>query len=187
MKVLVMIGSRNHDGQTAKVANAYIEGLKDGDAAVEHVYLPEMKINRCLQCNKDGWGTCLSDGKCCQTDDFSSLVDKVRAADAVVFATPVYWGDLSESLKAFLDRLRRICTSKEEGRNGIRGKTAVGIAVAGGGGGGSLNCIENLQRTCDHMGINVVDMIPSRRQNLDLKIEVARLSGKWLALQRAQG
>lgn len=183
MKVLVLMGSRNREGQTARLANAYIDGLKDGDAAVEQVYLPELKLNRCNQCGKDGWGTCLTEGKCCQKDDFAGLVDKLRNADAVVFATPVYWSDLSESLKAFLDRLRRICTSKEEGRKGVRGKTAVGIAVAGGGGGGSPTCVENLQRTCDHIGLNVVDMIPARRQNLDLKIQVARAAGKWLGEQ----
>ncbi len=180
MRVIVIMGSRNPEGQTGQAAAAYIEGLKNGDATVEQVFLPKLEILRCRQCRDDGWGQCIEEGVCCQKDDFASVVDKIRAADAVVFATPVYYGDLSESLRALLDRLRRICIN-EKGRPGIYGKLATGICIAGGGGGGAPNCAESLQRVLHHINLDVVDVIPGRRQNLDLKKEVCRISGKWLA------
>jgi multimeric flavodoxin WrbA len=113
-------------------------------------------------------------------DDFASIVDKLKAADAVVFATPVYWSDLSESLKAFMDRLRRI-RWQENSRQITQGKRAVGICVAGGGGGGAPTCCVNLERTLGHMGFDLVDMIAARRQNLPMKLKVCEIAGKWLA------
>ena len=68
-----------------------------------------MTIERCRQCDDDGWGLCRREGRCIIEDDFAGLVDKIARADAVVFSTPVYFSDLSESMKAFLDRLRRTC------------------------------------------------------------------------------
>ena len=43
----------------------------------------------------------------CDDDDFDAVVAPIRGADNVLFATPVYFYDLSESLREFLDRLRR--------------------------------------------------------------------------------
>jgi len=102
----------------------------------------------------------------------------------VVFATPVYFGDLSESMRALLDRLRRTCMN-EAGKDGISGKLAVGICVAGGGGGGAPSCIVSLEKVLRTCGFDVVDLIPVRRQNLDMKLDVLRITGEWLASHNA--
>jgi multimeric flavodoxin WrbA len=180
MNVLVLSGSVDHDGQTARAAGALAAGLETGGAATELVFLPELKIERCRQCEANGWGTCRSEGECAIDDDFAELVERLRAADAAVFATPVYFGDLSESLHAFLDRLRRI-TRCEEAKAGLSGKPAVGVCVAGGGGGGGPSCTVSLEKMLATCGFDVVDMVPARRQNLGLKLEVLRLTGEWLA------
>lgn len=52
---------------------------------------------------------------------------------------------------------------------------------AGGGGGGAPACcvrLENVMATC---GFDIVDMIPVRRQNLDVKLPALELAGQWLA------
>lgn len=180
MKVLMISGSRNPDGQTARAANAFLEGVKDAGAESELVALPPMKIERCRQCENDGWGICRSEGRCVINDDLASVAAKVKAADAVVFATPVYWSDLSESLQAFLNRLRRTCVH-DDGRAGIEGKPAVGICVAGGGGGGAPECTTRLEWILRTSGFDVVDLIPVRRQNLDAKLDVLRSAGKSVA------
>ena len=52
-------------------------------------------------------------------DDFATLVERVTSPDVVVFvAMPVYFSDLSESPKAFLDRLRRTCMHEKKGKAG---------------------------------------------------------------------
>jgi multimeric flavodoxin WrbA len=138
-----------------------------------------MKIERCKQCEENGWGICRKEGRCVMDDDFAPLVDKVSNSDGVIFATPVYFGDLSESIRTFLDRLRRI-TRHETGRKGITSKPAIGICVAGGGGGGTPTCAVSLEKVLSTCGFDVVDMIPVRRQNLDLKLPILRTTGKWL-------
>ena len=180
MSILVVSGSRNPRGQTASAADALLAGAADAGATGEQVFLPKLAIERCRQCDDNGWGICRTEGRCVIEDDFASIVDKIEAADAVAFANPVYFGDLSESLRAFLDRLRRTCMH-ESGKARVAGKKAVGICVAGGGGGGAPNCTLSLEKVLSICGFDVVDMIPARRQNLDTKLEVRRAVGKWLA------
>ena len=178
--ILAILGSRNHKGQTARAVDALLQGAADAGAAVERVFLPECALERCRQCNDNGWGTCRSEGKCVIEDNFAGIAGKIGTADAVVFATPVYFSDLSESLRAFLDRLRRI-TRSEPGKQGIVGKRAIGLCVAGGGGGGAPSCTQSLERVLATIGFDVVDLIPVRRQNLDFKLSILTSTGRWLA------
>ena len=180
MKLLVVSGSRNRKGQTARAAAALTEGAARTGCETESVFLPELHLERCRQCEDDGWGLCRTEKKCVVDDDLASVVEKMRQADVVVFATPVYFSDLSESLRAFLDRLRRMCIHGGKADR-IQAKPAVGVCVAGGGGGGAVKCsasLENVLLTC---GFDVVDMVPVRRQNLAAKLEVLSAVGKWLA------
>ena len=137
-------------------------------------------IERCRQCEDNGWGICRSEGKCIIDDDFAALVDGIRGADFAVFANPVYFGDLSETLKTFLDRLRRI-TRVEAATQGIAGKPAIGISVAGGGGGGAASCSLIMEKVLATCGFKVVDLVPVRRQNLAVKLEILEMTGKHAA------
>ena len=183
MKLLMISGGRNPAGQTARAAEAMLQGAEAKEAQTEKVFLPLLKIERCRQCDSDGWGLCRKEGRCVIADDFAPVVDKIRAADAVVLATPVYFSDLSESIRAFLDRLRRTCRH-EAGRAGIQGKPAVGICVAGGGGGGAPACCVSLEKVLSTCKFDVIDTIPVRRQNLEAKLPVLEQAGALLAGQR---
>ena len=180
MKLLAIVGSRNPKGQTACAVAALLEGAESQGAQTEQVFLPQLGIERCRQCDENGWGICAKEGRCVIEDDFAGLVDRITDADALVFATPVYFSDLSESLRAFLDRLRRVCMH-ESGSVGIRGKAAAGVCVAGGGGGGAPICTVSLEKVLGNCGFDVADMVPARRQNLDMKLDVLRVVGRWLA------
>ncbi len=178
MNALIISGSRDPDGRTAQAAAALAEGVEAERSVCETVFLPTLDLERCRQCDDDGWGDCRSEGVCVIEDDFAQTVAAIRAADLVAFATPVYYGDLSESLRAFLDRLRRICTH-ENGEHGVVGTAALGICVAGGGGGGGPKCTVSLEGVLHTIGFDVLDMVPARRQNLDLKVGVLRATGSW--------
>ena len=182
MKALAISGGRNPQGQTARATGAVLDGYLQGGGQVEQVFLPAMTIEHCRQCGNDGWGTCRTQNMCCITsDDFADLVEKMSGINTLILATPVYYADLSESMKAFTDRLRRISA----GRKRFPNIACVGLCVAGGGGGGAIACCEKLERTAHHCDMNVVDMIAVRRQNLDAKIESLKLVGQWLAGTRA--
>lgn len=185
MKLLIISGSRNPSGQTGRAAAALAAGARSAQCDVEMVFLPKLKIERCRQCNAQGWGLCSEQKGCVIEDDFAALAEKARSADALAFACPVYYGDLSESLRAFLDRLRRVGTFGE--KEGINGKPVVGVCVAGGSGGGATRCAASLEWALATSGFDVVDMIPARRQNLEMKCEVLHTVGAWLATKSSSG
>ncbi len=184
MNIILISGSRNPSGQTASAGDAFLAGVTEAGGSGKHVFLPQLNIQHCRQCENHGWGLCRAEGRCVIDDDFASIVEQIRSADAVAFATPVYYSDLSESIRAFLDRLRRTCTH-ENGKPGIAGKRAVGICVAGGGGGGAPKCTVSMEWTLATCGFDVVDMIPARRQNLEMKRDVLKTVGKWFAGEQA--
>ncbi len=188
MNILIISGSRNPEGRTALLIKALCKGINNAGGKTETIYLPNMKIERCRQCNSDGWGVCRDDDRCIIEDDFASINKKIEEADVVVFANPVYFGDLSESMKGFLDRLRRVrskiprrpVTNMPGPFNNDIGAIAVGICYAGGSGNGTTSCCMNLERTLQFCGFDVIDMIPVRRQNLDAKLKIMELTGEWL-------
>ena len=180
MRAVIISGARNPQGQTAQATSAFVDGLRERGWTSDLIFLPERQIQRCEQCDDDGWGICRTEGRCTIEDDFPSIVEAIGTADLVVFATPVYFGDLSESLRALLDRLRRI-TRHESAKTALEDKPAVGICVAGGGGGGAPSCAVSLEHALGPCGFDTIDLIPVRRQNLDLKRDVLRTTGRWAA------
>jgi multimeric flavodoxin WrbA len=180
MKVLCLSGSRDREGRTARALDALVRGLEGAGARCERSWLPALRLERCRQCNADGWGLCKSEGRCTIDDDFGRLVDELAAADLCVLATPVYFGDLSESLRALLDRLRRT-TRHPAGLARVEGRRAVGLCVAGGGGGGGPSCLASLDKVLRTCGFDVIDLVAARRQNLDLLLPVLEQRGRSLA------
>jgi multimeric flavodoxin WrbA len=179
MQAFMISGSRNPEGRTARCANAIAKGLAKSGGTSELVFLPTLKLERCRQCDPDGWGVCRREGFCVIKDDFASLVEKLKAADVAVFLNPVYFRDLAESMRSFLDRVRRL--NFMQPNRPMNGKTALGVCLAGGGGGGSPSAgyiLENVLQMC---GFDVVDMVNVRRQNFDIKLPILEMTGEWLA------
>ncbi len=192
MQILILSGSRNRKGQTARAIKAIQKGIAEAKGKSEVIFLTEMNLERCRQCEADGWGLCRKEGRCIIEDDFASIEAKVKAADVVVFANPVYFGDLAESLKTFLERFRRTRfmrpgTPPPGGFPMAGGTPAIGICYAGGSGNGTVSCAFFLERILQMCGFDIVDMIPVRRQNLDIKLPMLELTGKWLASKPTSG
>jgi multimeric flavodoxin WrbA len=106
MRVIAIQSSPNHDGLTASAATRFLNGAQSVGYEIEIIHLNDHVIKKCKAC-EGGWGQCRSLGTCILEDDFEEIRKKIENTDALVFATPVYWSDLSESAKTFLDRLRR--------------------------------------------------------------------------------
>ncbi len=196
MNILVLSGSRNRQGKTAQAINAICKGVNEAGGKTETIFLTELKLERCRQCNNEGWGTCQSEGQCVIKDDFAGVVEKVNSSDVVVFANPVYFGDLSESLRCFLERLRRMRFSAMmrtmrgapgSPLNQVQGIPAVGYCYAGGSGMGTVTALASMERVLQMCGFDIVDMIPARRQNLDVKLPLLEQVGRWLATKPTSG
>jgi multimeric flavodoxin WrbA len=105
-KVLILNGSPRKNGNTAYLIGKTIEGIQSAypDAEIETVTLGSLKINPCISC--DGCRREDRAGKYCVVrDDMSPLYDKAVSADAIIFASPIYWFNMSAQTKLFMDRL----------------------------------------------------------------------------------
>jgi multimeric flavodoxin WrbA len=180
MKVLAIDCSARKDGLTARMTEAACEGARQAGAEVEYIPVASLKIERCRMCDPDGWGECRRQGQCIIPDDLAGVVAKLEAADRLVFATPVYFGALSESAKALTDRIRRISRCPQ--RHGfLRNLPTLAIAAAGGGGGGVPTCLHSIERALSVPVCFLVDMVGVARRNAAYKCETLQLAGKALA------
>jgi multimeric flavodoxin WrbA len=185
MHVVMISGSRNEKGRTAQCLDAIGRGVATGGGTSERFFLPVLKIERCRQCDLDGWGDCRRKGICIIEDDFQMLIDNMKNADAVVIASPVYLLDITESMRAFLDRVRRITFMQKE--NPLRGKPTMLLTLAGGGGRGTAPALATLDRQIFESGFDIVDLWSVRRQNFDVKVPMLEATGKWLATKPTSG
>lgn len=179
MHVVVIAATRNPGSHTAEAASALLEGIRAGGGSGEWVFLPRLRIERCRHCEHDGPGACRTEGRCIVNDDFESVVDKIRRADAVVFATPVYIGGSGQSLRALLHRLCNVCTHPA-GRKDVAGTPALGLCV----GGGASHCGIRLKGILTACGFEVVDVVGALRGELHLKRRSLAAAGRRLAAAR---
>lgn len=177
MKVAVVWSSPNVDGLTSRAAHALISGLEKKGVSIDEIHLNKSKMNHCLAC-KDGWGSCREKGECAIKDDFADVYDRIVKADGIVFVSAVYWSDMTECMKAFLDRLRR-CDAVHN--HFLSEKRCVLVACAGGTGRGTLECLTQLERALTHMGARAYDRIPVVRYNEEYMIPALEKAGEVYA------
>lgn len=172
MKVLVIYSSPNLDGLTAACSAAAVEGARSAGADVEEVRLNDLNVGLCQACG-NGWGTCAPDHECQEDDDFQELHARTCATDALILVTPVYWGEMSESAKAFTDRFRR-CEATRGAESCLAGKPVLAVAAAGGSGGGMISCLMSMERWIQHVRARVWDLLPVNRWSRTYKLDAIR-------------
>jgi multimeric flavodoxin WrbA len=184
MRIGVLSGNPKTDGLCQSVIDAAKLGVREGGAEVDEIRLCDYDMGRCRVCG-NGWGTCKSEGVCTYGDDgFDDAVRRLQSCDTIIMATPVYWGETSEVLKCFLDRLRRIESSH---RSVLEGKQVLLIASPGGSGNGGLTCLEQMDRFCRHVGAIIFDYILVNRWNNDYKKQAVKAAAYALAGGRKNG
>jgi len=184
MNVIVISSSPNEDGLTAACATAAIEGVLQAGGRAEEVRLNDLQVGMCQACS-NGWGTCLDDHECQTEDDFQALHARVRQADACVLVTPVYWGEMSESAKAFTDRLRR-CEATRGDESGLFGKPVIAVAAAGGSGNGMITCLQSMERWIQHVRARKFDLIPVNRWSREYKLVAIREAAREMVHEIAR-
>ena len=171
MKVLVVTSTPNTVGLTAACGEAARQGVVDGRSRARLVNLNEHSILRCAVC-EEGWGSCLTKHRCSLEDDFDGLQRSFEEAEGYAWVTPVYFGEPSEPMKAFLDRLRRCeATKKDDARSVMDGKPIVCVAAAGGSGNGAVHCLGEMERIARQLSAVPFDFIPVTQKTRDYQIE----------------
>jgi len=177
MKVLGIQTSPNEDGLTATIAQMALDGARAAGATTELIHLCNANLDACRQCEQ-GWGRCRREGKCVIEDDFEGIRGRIGEADALVISTPVYFGDVSEITKSFLDRLRRC--ERHSDPSSLKGTPVLSIAAAGGGGGGGPTTLVSLERYYGVLGWPVFDGMIVTRRSREYMLIAARAAGEKL-------
>lgn len=99
MKIVGLLGGPRPDGCSSVIANHFFETVKRLTGEVQTFDLNKLKYKHC----QDRL-TCKSFDDCVLEDDLTAVLAAIRAADVLVIATPLYFGDLTERVKVFVER-----------------------------------------------------------------------------------
>lgn len=107
-KILIILGGGRTKGNTAQLVEAFMNGAVEAGHKVELVSLNKLNVNGCIGCNACRYGK-----PCVQKDDFHLLIPKIKEADLIVFASPLYFWTISSKIKAFIERFYCIAEKDE--------------------------------------------------------------------------
>lgn len=105
-KVFVISTSLRKDSNSETLAHEFERGAREAGNAVEFLTIKGRKINPCIGCL-----SCQSTQTCVIQDDAIEIAEKVKEADVLAFATPVYYYGMSGQMKTLLDRMNPLFPS----------------------------------------------------------------------------
>ena len=98
-KVLILSTSPRRGSNSEALAQAFARGAEAAGNEVEQISLRGKDLRFCQGCF-----ACQKTGKCVIKDDMAQIVPKMEQADVLVFATPIYYYEMSGQMKTLLDR-----------------------------------------------------------------------------------
>ena len=98
-RVLVISTSPRKGSNSELLASEFARGARAAGHTVEQVSLTGRDIQFCRGCL-----ACLSTHRCVIRDDADEIEQKMERADVLVFATPIYYYEMSGQMKTMLDR-----------------------------------------------------------------------------------
>lgn len=84
-KILIISSSYRKNGNSETLAKEFQKGACEAKNEVEIIYLRDYNLEFCKGCL-----VCQKTGKCPIHDDVESIAEKVKEAEVLVFATPIY-------------------------------------------------------------------------------------------------
>jgi multimeric flavodoxin WrbA len=157
-KIVVVKGSPRMEGNTSVLADQVVTGAEAEGAEVQVFYLHGMDIQPCDACD-----SCQAslETECVVMDDMHDIYPHLRAADALVIASPVYWFTVSAQTKIFMDRCYALGGADTDD-HALMGKK-VGIVMAYGDtdpyNSGAVNAFRTFQDGYDYIGAEIVGMV----------------------------
>ncbi len=105
MKIVVLNGSPRPKGNTAALIEAFKAGAESAGHQVTVLQVGTMAIGGCKgceYCHTKGGGTCI------QKDDMEKVMPAYKDCDMIVFASPIYYFDVTAQLSAATQRVYAI-------------------------------------------------------------------------------
>lgn len=100
MKVLIINGSPKSNGNTSIAVAEMDKVFKAEGIETEIIHIGNMEIRGCIGC-----GSCKKNGKCVFDDIVNETAAKLKEADGMVVASPVYYASANGTVVSFMDRL----------------------------------------------------------------------------------
>lgn len=98
-RILVINGSPRKKGNIATMLHSVVDTMKDVE--VHWIDVNDLNIRPCMGCMK-----CRESGTCVlPADDAHRMAEEIKACDALLLGTPVYWGNMSGQMKLMFDRI----------------------------------------------------------------------------------
>lgn len=105
-KVLIISTSLRTNSNSDILARECEKGARDAGLDVDYVSLKGKDIKYCIGCL-----SCQKTNKCVLKDDVADIMAKVKEAEVIVYATPIYYYEMSGQMKTLLDRLNPLYSS----------------------------------------------------------------------------
>lgn len=99
-RVVIISTSLRNRSNSDLLAEQFMEGAKSAGHEVEKIELRGKKIAFCRGCF-----SCAKLGRCVINDDVNGIMEKVMQADVIVWATPIYYYEMSGQMKTLIDRM----------------------------------------------------------------------------------
>lgn len=99
LQVLGISASPRRDGNSDLLLQRALAGAMEAGGKVEHLRACDYRIAGCDECN-----ACSTTGECRVGDDYQQILDRMLAADRIIFATPVFFLTVSAQAKLLIDR-----------------------------------------------------------------------------------
>lgn len=100
-QIIALLGSPRPKGNTAKLMNEAVRGIRDAGREVEVVAVPQLKFSPCKEILY-----CQDHAACGMNDDVTPFFEKFRDIDGLIVATPVMTMGIPGALKSFMDRFQ---------------------------------------------------------------------------------
>lgn len=97
--ILILSTSLRKNSNSEALADAFYKGAKEAGHSAEKISLRGKTIGFCTGCF-----SCLKNRRCAISDDAIEIAEKMHDADVIVFATPIYYYEMSGQMKTLLDR-----------------------------------------------------------------------------------
>ncbi len=105
--VLIISSSPRKGGNSDVLADSFAQGAKAAGHNVEKICLYDKTIGFCRGCL-----ACQKTKRCVIRDDADMIEQKMLTADVIVFATPIYYYEMSGQMKTMLDRSNPLYVSE---------------------------------------------------------------------------
>ncbi len=101
MKLLAIVGSPREGSNTSYLVDETLAEARKEGVSTEKIVLTDFRVNPCL-----AHDDCATFTVCKIEDDIPKIQEKFLTADGVLLASPVYFGNVTAQMKAFIDRCR---------------------------------------------------------------------------------